>query len=347
MSGIVFLLYDSRSGSTLLSRLLDEYEDIGVTVESNFMISILRLHQEFERKSDAASIFQKLRGMDRFENLRIEEEKFLGCLENKEPTINSFVTCLLKTYFERKDPSADAWIVKDGSNGYFINQIIHEIPEAKFIHILRDGRAVLNSRMKTINPYGNKKAMARDPLTAARHWKSLVTHIDNFSKKFPERILEVRYEHLIKSTEEEIGRIRRFLGLQKNRSRKANPKTYFQKITEKEKKIHELVISAPRRSRCEAWKEELSVDHRKLFEYVAGDILIKKGYKLQQLVTLTDIIKESSLLKLYFQAHVKRGKDWISYLCDPKKLMHIIQWRLIRSHEPKDINDQLMKERRY
>ena len=34
MNKIVFLTYISRSGSTYLAKLLDEYNDIGVTIES-------------------------------------------------------------------------------------------------------------------------------------------------------------------------------------------------------------------------------------------------------------------------------------------------------------------------
>ncbi|MCP4369693.1 MAG: sulfotransferase [Deltaproteobacteria bacterium] len=98
---------------------------------------------------------------------------------------------MLKTYFEHKKPDAEAWIIKGGANGAYINQIASEIPDAKFLHLLRDGRAVLNSRMKTIKPYGKGETMSHDPLTSARYWKSYVNRIDAFNHKFQERLPKI------------------------------------------------------------------------------------------------------------------------------------------------------------
>lgn len=333
MSKLCFLIYDSRSGSTLLSRLFDEYEDIGVTIESNFMINLLHLKREFKASKEAASIFRKLLKMDRSSQIVIDPEMFLECFEKAEKSINSFVKCLIETYFASEKPRAKAWIVKDGANGYYIHQIASEIPDVKFIHLLRDGRAVLNSQMKTVRPYGKGETMSRDPLSSARYWKSFVNNVDAFGYKFPERLLEIRYEKLITQTEEELLKIRRFLELSEKTYKKSNSKSYFEKIPEREKRIHVLTTNSPQQSRCDAWKDELPINHRKLFEYIASDTLSRKGYEEVQIILLTDILQDASLFKLYFQSYMKRAKSWMFYTLHLKRIKTIIHRKLLRIKE--------------
>lgn len=335
MKQIVFLLYDSRSGSTLLSRLLNDFKDIGVTVESNFMVSLLKLEKYFlVVEPDFELIAQKIINMDRFKNLKINENDIIQDMKQKPITIGAFVENLLNIYFSREKPGADIWIIKDGSNGHFARYIIETLPTAKFIHIIRDGRAVLNSRMKTVNPYGNKKSMSRDPLTTARHWVRLVSTIDTVSTDYPEHFLEVKYEDIIINTDRELQRIREFLGLHPCRIDTSSQDNYYSKIVKKEQMIHTLVNEEPKIARCNAWKKELPDNYRKLFELIAGNTLKQKGYSLDKDIKLNDIFTEFSLLKLFLISYKRRLISWLSYIRNPRVAKTILQSKRMMHHKP-------------
>lgn len=330
---LAFLIYDTRSGSTLLSRLLNEYSDTLVTVESDFIISILRLRNKINDEMDVGCFFDEISGVGRFGHLEIDKKEFLKMFCSMPKTAYSLVVCILSLYLERVKPKAQVCIVKDGANGYYLKQIISEIPSAQFIHIFRDGRAVLNSRMKTKRPYGKGESMSRDPLTSARLWCDLIKRIDQFALEFPTQILQIQYESLINETDKGISTIRNFLGLNaelpKKRLKEGN---YFESIPEKEKNIHKLVSASPAQSRCNAWEKELALSDRKLFEYKAARILEKKGYGDIIYSNKKDLL-DPDMISSLFLSYAKRGKSWLSYIVNPKLLKKIIALRLLKIKE--------------
>lgn len=121
MGKIFSLIYTSRSGSTFFSKLLDDYEDIGVTVESFFIIYLIRLKRWFEKTGDVEKLFHRLEKLGRFYNLKINYNDFFPHYDGKKE-ISSVVEGILKTYFTREKPQSTVWIVKDGGCGLYINQ---------------------------------------------------------------------------------------------------------------------------------------------------------------------------------------------------------------------------------
>ncbi|HHT9138482.1 MAG TPA: sulfotransferase family protein [Candidatus Wunengus sp. YC60] len=308
MGKVFFLIYNSRSGSTLLSKLLDEHEDIGVTVESLFMINLIRLKRWFEKSGDVEKLFHRLEKLDRFYNLQINFNDFIAYFDGRKK-ISSVAEGIIKTYFTREKHQSTVWVVKDGVCGLYINQISAEMPHAKFIHIVRDGRAVLNSMIKSIDPY-SKKPMSSDTINHARMWKDMIVRVDLFKEKHPELVLEIQYENLISNTKEEIKRVRWYLGLEE----KINTKnivslSYYDKIPQREKSIHSLAKDGTNPSRINAWEEELPIQDRKLFEYFTSNILAKKGYKVESRASLYDMVKQFCLIKSLILSYIRRVKS--------------------------------------
>jgi protein-tyrosine sulfotransferase len=336
MSRIIFLLYESRSGSTLLAKLLDKYEDLGVTIESNFMVNLLMLKPEFEKSRNVAELFSRMENRDRFANFQVDFHDFMDHYRRKEKKgISAFVESVLQSYFAREKPAAQVWIIKDGHNGLYLNQIHDELPEARFIHLIRDGRGVLNSMMKTVKPYGKGEAMARDPLTAARNWRDLVVRIDTFSEKHPGAVLEVRYENLIEDPGREVARVRDYLGLKKTPfPPPGEAGGYYEKLPDREKQIHALLAKDPVKKRIHAWEDELPEASRKLFEYVAGKILAQKGYDSVGPVEMKDILSEPSLRREYFRSILKQYRSRLGYFFNPSLLRKIVMLKLLGQKEP-------------
>ena len=90
-------------------------------------------------------------------------------------------------------------------------------PRARFIHVVRDGRAVAASLVKQawIDPSTTKPLWYCENVgAAARYWSGVVDTIRAQAAQVPNRYLEVRYEALVSNPAEEMARVLAFLGEQ-------------------------------------------------------------------------------------------------------------------------------------
>ncbi|MEQ1564116.1 MAG: sulfotransferase [Myxococcota bacterium] len=88
-------------------------------------------------------------------------------------------------------------------------------PRARFLHVLRDGRAVAESllRQRWIDPAtGKLLPYCADPEQAGLYWATVVNTIRTQAQSVPGRYLEVRYEQLVSEPEATMHRVLAFLG---------------------------------------------------------------------------------------------------------------------------------------
>jgi hypothetical protein len=79
-------------------------------------------------------------------------------------------------------------------------------PQARFVNIIRDGRDVLASQMKT-------GLLKRGPAELARSWANTHRRFRALRDRLPEQVFEIKYEQLVKSPEQELKRLTGGLGL--------------------------------------------------------------------------------------------------------------------------------------
>jgi Sulfotransferase family len=109
---------------------------------------------------------------------------------------------------------AKRWAVWGPDNLLHIPSIAHTIPNALFIHVIRDGRDVALSLSKEgwIRPFPWDRG--RRLLVAALHWKWKVERGRQFGRHIPSRYLEIRFEDLVTRAPETLANIGRFIGHQ-------------------------------------------------------------------------------------------------------------------------------------
>jgi hypothetical protein len=328
-----FLVYDSRSGSTLLGAKLNEYADIGVSVESNFMRSLILNKNRLSQTVEAHGVWELLASTPRFENLNIEKEKLCRILGDRNGYSVGHVTrCITDLAFLDSKPLCKTCIIKDGANGYLINQIAKELPDAKFLHILRDGRAVLNSKKKTIRPYSRSEKMARDAATCARQWTSLLNHIDNFRTRNLRRCVEIRFEDLVVDEKKQIERIRAFLNMEGSEARDGHI-SYYTQLPEHERDIHTLVSGPMIEERTDAWKRELDVGSLLVFQYFAQNVLVRNNYELCGETKLSKLLTHGAFMRELMRGVVLRLSDWAGYMVRQRQLKYIIDNKLMRKRD--------------
>ena len=278
---------------------------------------------------NADAIYRIVMKESRLHNLGVSLDRFKQYLPREgRYSVEVVARAFLAAYFIELKPEAKVWIVKDGANGYYVNQIAKEIPSAKYIHIVRDGRAVLNSKLNTDRPYVKGEKMARDPVTAARLWKRLVSNIDSFEKVFPGKCLVVRYEDLLQRESWIIGKIWNFLNV-KDTFVVPHSTCFSERLPDLEKGIHALVGSSLIKSRIDGWKKELPVKYRYIFECIARDELLRNGYEVKQYIELGFVYRFGIIPSVYFYSCFLRWADWGRLLFSPDRLLRVLQNKIL------------------
>lgn len=276
---LIHLVYFPRSGSTFLASMLETHPDISVSVESGFLkyLSLLKPDQLF----DADFIIEDMRKSDRgFANLIKDNSCLDYCRDFIKKNINYYdvANAILSCHFGETDKSK-AWVVKSLRCGRHIPLIANKMPQVKFLHIYRDGRATLNSLLKTNKVYGSG-AMAEEPLTWSIHWGRWMRFVSQLSSNSSIQICHVQYEKLVQDPQKELDRIFDFIGVKRSRFGENNLSDYRSRIPALEASLHPNVGKEPLLDRQYMWQSELPESHVRLFEMINGKILQEKGYPL-------------------------------------------------------------------
>jgi hypothetical protein len=129
---------------------------------------------------------------------------------------------LIKHFGSYKNPvklignlMSSRWGWKDPRNTFTLNYWLNIFPEAKVIHIYRNGIDVAlslqkrNKRMSKTNPYQNK---ALDSLVnGLKQWELYLNQA--FSYQLGEQLVHVSYEQLLQKDQQEIDKLEKLLGL--------------------------------------------------------------------------------------------------------------------------------------
>jgi hypothetical protein len=169
---------------------------------------------------------------------------------------------------------AERWGDKSPIYTTHVDAIARLFPNAKFVHIIRDGRDVALSMGQA---YRGRRFFYIDLYYAARSWKERVRRASASGARLgPLRYFELRYEDLAASPDPVIRKLSHFLG-----------EAYDPGMTEPYREArghhHSRGIHASTRqpltaSRCGRWRGEMSLADQRLVQRVAGDLLSALGY---------------------------------------------------------------------
>jgi Sulfotransferase family len=167
-------------------------------------------------------------------------------------------------------PNAQIWVDQTPSNLKRGLTMLRMFPDARFIHIVRDGRGVAASVLPL--DWG-----PNDIIRAAEFWMArCAIGLAAESVLGSDRVLRVRYEDLLAGPEPVLRQIAGFAGLEYE-------PTMVQGIgyapTRYNERQHRLVGRPPDRSRADSWSRCLTPRQIEIFESVAGDFLELLGYQ--------------------------------------------------------------------
>jgi hypothetical protein len=269
---VVFIGGYSRSGTTLLGAMIGAHTQCICTPESQFKIDVLRHFRE--KKKEEVNIETARKMIQDHPRYRVlwGDVADSGALIG----INSYKDLILwfvRKYAEKEGkPRAAYWVDHSPTNIKHAKTLLELFPMSKFIHIIRDGRAVAASIMP----------LDWGPNTidrTASSWKSRVSrYLSIESSLNNDQVLRVRYEDLIQAPETALRDICSFLDLEYQPQMIRG--SGF-KVPRYQDKQHALIGKEPDKNRINAWKKSLTPRQIEIFESIAGELLLSLGYAVQ------------------------------------------------------------------
>jgi hypothetical protein len=172
--------------------------------------------------------------------------------------------------------SVSRWAVYDPDAVLYVKQIKAEIPEALFVHIVRDGRdvAVSLEKMGGFRPLPwNRQQLGLEE--TAGYWRWMVGHGRQHGHRIPGDYLELHYEELVSDPKSALGKLAEFTDHDLNYDRIqqaalgriSDPNSSFVGEPDSSQPVHR-------------WKEKLTGDQIAGIESAIGDTLEEFGYEL-------------------------------------------------------------------
>ena len=167
-------------------------------------------------------------------------------------------------------PAPRVWVDQTPSNFKRGLTLLRMFPDARFIHIVRDGRGVAASVLPL--DWGPNDIVGAAEFWMARCAVGLVAE----PQLGPDRVLRVRYEDLLAQPETSLRRIGSFAGLDYEPTMAQGVGYTPTRYNERQ---HRLVGQPLDQSRAHNWNRSLTPRQIEIFESVAGDFLEMLGYQ--------------------------------------------------------------------
>lgn len=271
----IFVVGSPRSGTSLLSRILDSHPNIGIPFESHIYPRLYSWRKCYGDMSETKNKERLVRDILSLETLKSWDKvpKKQEIVENFEgESFHDAFRATIESWLAGKQKNR--WGEKTPHNIFFWESIIEGIPDSKFIHIIRDGRDVALSWKKV--RFGPEHFYPISEL-----WKEYIEEVEKLKYRVgTKKVHEVKYEKILTNPKKEIGDICSFLG------EKFSPKmmSFYNKTDSypTDKRNEENLSRPLLRDNMNKWKSQASSRNLRIFEAVAGRTLERYGYELSQ-----------------------------------------------------------------
>lgn len=265
----IFVCGCQRSGTTLLGSLLGSHSRCVATPESQFVTDVYRWHAARGTTFDLARTLAQINKHFRFKlwnlEVSVQDAESAGV-----STYEGLIAYLVKTYAVGVEKeNADVWTDHTPAHVESAATLSKLFPDAKFVHLVRDGRAVASSIKSLDWGVNDMRQLSHKWIARVGHGLAAETHLGD-------RVMRVRYEDLTGDPEGTLRRICEFAELSYEAQMPTGDGFLVPKYT---KKQHDLVGTPPDPARANAWMKRLSPEDIEVFEYSSRDMLECLGYE--------------------------------------------------------------------
>ncbi|MCK5543097.1 MAG: sulfotransferase [Desulfobacterales bacterium] len=214
----VFILGSSRSGTTLVySIVLSSGEFALYEAETHMMVKYAVKYGNIRKRKNYNLFINDWIHSKQFSRSGLDPDIFKQKVDENHDSYANLLTTFMSLIAETQGKTR--WAEQTPAHVFYLNELHVAFPEAKFIHVVRDGREVALSRRK-LGWTGTKSS---DPikqlLYAALNWEIAVKSGQAAGEKIGANYTEVRYEDVIGNLDEVLKKISAFADIEIDREK--------------------------------------------------------------------------------------------------------------------------------
>jgi hypothetical protein len=270
----IFIGGCERSGTTMLGAMLGGHSQCVCVPESQFIDHQLARADFHPDSVEPRRVLANILSNPRYRLLWHHQLDLATVDVQKIGSTYAQVLCWLVHTYGRKVGKANTpvWIDHTPTNFRRDLMLLRMFPDARFIHLVRDGRGVAASVIPL--DWGPNNIVHAAEFWMARCAFGLAAEVELGL----ERVLRIRYEDVLADPERTLRRVATFAGLEYEPAMIEGVGHQPARYNERQ---HRLVGHAPDRSRAAGWQRVLSAREVEIFEAEVGDFLMALGYQPQ------------------------------------------------------------------
>jgi Sulfotransferase family len=278
-----FIVGVARSGTTLLRLMLDAHPELAIPPETHFIPKVVKVCDE--PGDPRERVFELISTHRRWPDYGLDADELRERLDRIDPlTAGGALRAFYGLYAEKQ--GKPRWGDKSPSYVRRMRRVESALPEAHFVHLVRDGRDVALSQVEV--DFGPNAVE-----DAARDWVEGIGKARRQARRV-RRYTELRYEDLVADPEPPLHRVCEFVELPWD----ATMLDYHEGASDRMAEVtrdfergsgpaipasvraerHTRVAEPPQRARAGRWRNDMSPADRERFEAIAGDLLVELGY---------------------------------------------------------------------
>lgn len=282
-----FIVGCARSGTTLLRTMLDNHPDVAIPVESLFIIDYLRVREQVNLERVKKLILKEFEFREW--QVSISQDEL-----DQFNTVGEIIRYLHEVYVKSREKRF--WGQKTPRfirHGLLLKEVY---PDARFIHIRRDPRAVANSLQ-------NSNVHSSNHYFGAKRWLRDVTAGQDLKRDLPDDVLEISYEQLVSDPQATLREVTQFLNLSYTDTMLEQRKSSSDEYSGYFSGIHSNLSKSLQKDRIDAWRDVLTPQQIAMIESICSPLMQEVDYSPEFL----DVEVDDALIQSYRRDRMVRG----------------------------------------
>jgi len=282
--------------------MLNHHPEIAVPLESIFLVDYLKASGRVEIEKQKK--FLKREPMLKEWEIELTEDDLDEIKDTKD------IVEVVHRVYARKHGKL-IWGNKTPRMTRYTGLVKKHLGEVRFIHMIRDPRAVASSITKSNIHRSNV-------YYGAKRWTRYIEAGLELEGKCGDDVLRVYYEKLVGNPEGELKKICRFLGVKYSEEMFGYRETGNREYRNYHSGAHEALTGKPDPKKAGAWKKELGKGEVKVVEHICKGWMEKVGY-----APLHEDTSLSMIVKSKYRVH--RG---FGFSCQILRYIRLCPWYL-------------------
>lgn len=273
----IFVVGSARSGTTLLYSILLSSGEFAVYQAETLLLDVCKpKYGDLKNNKNYEIFINDWIRSKQFYRSALEPLEFVhGALDHHD-TYTEFMRYFMECIAHKQGKKR--WAEQTPGHVFHMELLTESFPDAKFIHVIRDGRDVAVSK-RSLGWTGTKSRNSLKQLIfAAKSWEMSVRAGRKQGKRLGDNYVEIRYEDIVRNIDDVLLKLSKFTEIVIDQKTIASSTLGS---LGKANTAYNYQASGLSSKSVERWKMELNQKEKDILHLAIGDSLRTLGYKLE------------------------------------------------------------------